>query len=80
MRPLGLGGSRKLKDILIDAKVPRREREEILVLVGGGEILWVAGRLGEGWFRRRSESAKVEPGTGEVLALELFRPGLSGKK
>lgn len=42
--PLGLGGGKKLKDFLIDRKIPRPERDRIpLVLDGGGEILWVAG-------------------------------------
>jgi len=41
-RPSGLGGSKKLKDFLIDAKMPREQRRQ-LALVEGGEILWVVG-------------------------------------
>jgi tRNA(Ile)-lysidine synthase len=36
-------GSRKISDLLIDAKVPRRERDDVLLLCGGAEVLWVAG-------------------------------------
>jgi tRNA(Ile)-lysidine synthase len=42
--PLGLGGSKKLKDFFGDRKIPRRERDKILLLVDGEDkILWVAG-------------------------------------
>lgn len=37
------GGSKKLKDFLIDKKVPQRERDYIPVLASGNEILVVAG-------------------------------------
>jgi tRNA(Ile)-lysidine synthase len=37
------GGSRKVQDLLTDAKVPRAERSRIPVLVSGSTILWVAG-------------------------------------
>lgn len=37
-RPLGLSGKKKVKDFLIDLKIPRRERSSIAVLESGGEI------------------------------------------
>ena len=37
------GGTRKLQDVLVDAKVPREVRPETPVLVAGDDILWVAG-------------------------------------
>ncbi len=40
--PLGLGGSKKLKDYFIDKKVPQRMRNEIPVLASGNKILAVA--------------------------------------
>lgn len=47
-RPVGLGGSKKLKDFFIDEKIPRSQRDQIPILVQGEEILWVVGkRLGE---------------------------------
>lgn len=49
-RPFGLGGERKLQDILVDAKVPRPERAGLPVLECAGEIAWVPGyRIAEGW-------------------------------
>ncbi|NLY88540.1 MAG: tRNA lysidine(34) synthetase TilS [Firmicutes bacterium] len=42
--PLGLGGSKKLKDYFSDRKIPRGERDRVLLLVDGRDrILWVAG-------------------------------------
>lgn len=37
------GGHRKLSDLLIDAKLPRRERAGLLVLGAGSEPLWIVG-------------------------------------
>jgi tRNA(Ile)-lysidine synthase len=43
MRPLGLGGSRTLQDLFTDRKVPRGRRDQVPVVVSGGEIAWVPG-------------------------------------
>jgi tRNA(Ile)-lysidine synthase len=37
-------GTRKLSDILIDAKVPRDKRDRVPILVSGTDIIWVFGR------------------------------------
>ena len=44
-RPLGLGGSKKLKDYFIDTGVPAARREREILLVAKGEIAWVVGRV-----------------------------------
>ena len=43
MRPLGMDGSRKLSDLLVDAKVPRRDRAATPVVRDGERIVWLAG-------------------------------------
>lgn len=43
MRPLGMGGTRKLQDVLTDAKVPRRLRPMTPVVRDGEAVVWVAG-------------------------------------
>lgn len=43
MAPYGMEGSRKLQDILVDAKVPRAERGRIPVMVCGAEVVWLPG-------------------------------------
>ncbi|HEX5069630.1 MAG TPA: tRNA lysidine(34) synthetase TilS [Vicinamibacterales bacterium] len=43
-RPLGAPGRRKLQDLLVDRKVPRRERDRVPVVVDADDrIVWVAG-------------------------------------
>jgi tRNA(Ile)-lysidine synthase len=43
LRPLGLGGEKKLQDILVDAKVPARERDGVPLVCSGHQIVWVVG-------------------------------------
>jgi tRNA(Ile)-lysidine synthase len=43
LRPLGLGGSRKVQDLFVDRKVPRAERRRIPIVEGPRGIAWVAG-------------------------------------
>jgi tRNA(Ile)-lysidine synthase len=39
-------GGKKLKEILIDRKIPRFERRRLLILARGGEVVWMMGVLG----------------------------------
>lgn len=41
--PLGASGSRRLKEVLIDARVPRHRRDSLPLLVVTGRIAWVPG-------------------------------------
>ena len=66
MSPLGLEGTKKLKDIFIDEKVARLKRGSVPLLVSNEEILWIAGL-------RRSERAKVRPNTKKTLRVEWLR-------
>jgi tRNA(Ile)-lysidine synthase len=43
LRPLGLGGEKKLQDILVDAKVPALERDGVPIISGPRGIVWVVG-------------------------------------
>ena len=43
LRPLGLGGEKKLQDILVDAKVPAAERDGVPLICGPQGIIWVVG-------------------------------------
>jgi tRNA(Ile)-lysidine synthase len=61
-QPYGMRGTKKIKDFLIDAKVPRSERDSIPLLVCGDEILWVIGYT-------TSESFKIKPDTWQYLYL-----------
>jgi tRNA(Ile)-lysidine synthase len=61
-RPWGIDGTRKLKKVLIDAKVPLRERKSLPLVVKGEEILWIPGI-------RRSRAAPVTPHTKRILEI-----------
>jgi tRNA(Ile)-lysidine synthase len=43
MRPAGGRGSRKLQDILVDARVPREERDSWPLVFAGDRLAWVPG-------------------------------------
>ena len=61
-QPYGMRGTKKIKDFLIDAKVPRCERDHIPMLVHGDEILWLIGYT-------TSERFKIQPQTRKYLHL-----------
>lgn len=66
MRPLGMTGTRKVSDMLTDAKVPRRLRPLTPVVRDGERIVWVAGV-------RVSEDHKVRPETRWAVLLRWRR-------
>jgi tRNA(Ile)-lysidine synthase len=72
LQPLGAPGSRKLKEVLIDARVPSRERPRRPVVVCGERILWVCGLV-------VAEEAKVTRGTQRFLKLNV-QPSEDGVK
>ena len=44
LKPAGAPGHRKLQDLLVDRKIPRRDRDRVPIVVDAdGRILWVAG-------------------------------------
>ncbi len=63
--PFGMRGRKTLKDLLIDAKIPRQERGRVPVLVNGDGIIWVVGY-------RTSEPFKVRPETKRRLYLNYL--------
>jgi tRNA(Ile)-lysidine synthase len=62
MRPFGMAGTRKVSDVLIDAKVPARARSTVPVVRDGERIVWVAGV-------RTSEDLRIDPGTQRTVRL-----------
>lgn len=64
--PLGMNGSKKLKDFFIDEKISKEEREKIPLVLDGDEIIWVVGY-------RISEKYKVGSSTKNVLVLEYIK-------
>ena len=74
---IGKGRHQKIQDYLVDAKVPRNLRDEILMVAVGNEILWVlphdalptAEQRAKGKF---SQNYQVTDRTKEVLLLEIL--------
>lgn len=63
-RPWGLQGTRKLKKLLIDLKIPRDLRKELPLLLQGDTILWIPGV-------RRSDAAPIHSSTRRVLEVSV---------
>lgn len=63
--PIGMKGSKKLKEYFIDEKIPVWIRDRIPVLTVDGSIVWVAGF-------RQSEKHKVTGNTKKVAKIQLF--------
>ena len=61
-QPYGMQGTKKIKDFLVDAKVPRYERDSVPLLVCGDEVLWLIGYT-------TSELFKIKPNTRQYLHL-----------
>ena len=61
-------GTRKLQDVLVDARVPREARDALPLVVVGGEIVWVPGVA-------RATGAAVGPQTRLVVRGIFERAG-----
>ena len=62
--PLGLNGSKKIKDIFIDMKIPKEKRDFIPIIEFGENIAWVVGV-------KLSDKYKVDMNTKKILKIEF---------
>ncbi len=58
------GGRKKLKDYFIDEKIPREQRDQILLVASGSHILWVVGY-------RLSWDARVTEDTEKIVKIQI---------
>jgi tRNA(Ile)-lysidine synthase len=65
IQPLGMKGTRKLKSVFIDEKIPRELRGTIPVLADAVSVLWVPGV-------RLSERVRIGKATKRVLSAEII--------
>jgi tRNA(Ile)-lysidine synthase len=72
LTPLGMGGTKKLQDLFVDAKIPRIERDTIPIICDQDGILWVVGL-------RMSERGRVAPDTKKLLRLRAVPMNRSEK-
>ena len=69
VRPLGLGGRKKVQDLFVDQKIPRKQRNLIPIVTDSkGEIVWVVGQTVGDDFR------VTDAGRG-VLTLKVMQIG-----
>jgi len=57
--PLGLKGMKKVSDFLVDSKISLSEKEKVMVLVSGDDIIWVAGYRIDNRYRITEKTGKV---------------------
>lgn len=62
--PLGMKGTKKLKEYFIDEKIPRRERNTLPLIANNNNILWVTGK-------RISEDVKLIEKSKKALIIEV---------
>lgn len=65
IRPLGMNGSKKIKDYFIDKKIPREDRDRIPLLVDDENIIWILGHS-------ISELYKVSKSTNKILKINYI--------
>ena len=58
------GGRKKIKDFFIDQKIPREERDRILLVADGSEVVWLVGY-------RLSPNYMVGEETGNILRIKI---------
>lgn len=56
LQPFGMTGTKKVSDLLTDARVPAHRRREVEVLLSGEEIVWVIGIRLDGRFCVRPDT------------------------
>ena len=67
LQPYGMKGTKKVQDILVDAKVPEHLRDAVPLLVCGEEVVWIPG------YRIASRFA-VPSKTAKSLRIEVVSP------
>ncbi|MCE5287239.1 MAG: tRNA lysidine(34) synthetase TilS [Pelosinus sp.] len=65
-QPLGLAGTKKIKDFFIDAKVTREVRAETLIFADAQEIIWLGGF-------RQAEHGKTTNATQHFLQITILQ-------
>ncbi len=64
-QPLGMSGTKKLKDFFVDEKIPRALRDSVPILMDEGNILWVIGY-------RIDDRFKITPDTRTQLTVRAI--------
>jgi tRNA(Ile)-lysidine synthase len=68
MRPAGGSGTRKLQDILVDARVPREDRDSWPLVFAGDRLAWVAGVAVDRDLQARAGQASLHVTVTRILS------------
>jgi len=63
--PFGMRGTKKLKDLFIDKKIPLESRKKVPIFLSEGEIFWIGGV-------QMAEKARIFESPGELLRLRMI--------
>ena len=66
MIPCGMTGSKKIKDIFIDLKIPKEERDTKLIIADDENIIWLEGY-------RINDKYKIRDSTKKILKITTGR-------
>ncbi len=66
IKPLGMEGTKKLQDMLVDSKIPRADRDGLQLLCCGAEVLWIQGG-------KLSRTCRLDESSRFALLLEIHR-------
>ena len=73
INPIGMKGSKKIKDIFIDMKIPREERDQVPIVEIDNNISWIVGL-------KVSDIYKIEKNTKEILKITFSKKGKNNEK
>lgn len=65
IEPMGMKGRKKIKDYLIDEKVPRAQRDEIMLIADADSVVWIE-------KKRLSERVKITSKTRNILEVRII--------
>ena len=65
IEPMGMKGRKKIKDYLIDEKVPRAQRDEIMLIADADSVVWIEKKL-------LSERVKITSKTRNILEVRII--------
>jgi len=65
-QPLGMKGRQKIKSLLINQKIPRGRRNEVMMFVDQESVIWIENI-------HLNDRVKISPKTNNILALEIIK-------
>ncbi|MEI8217226.1 MAG: tRNA lysidine(34) synthetase TilS [Eubacteriales bacterium] len=63
IKPLGMNGTKTIKDLFIDTKIPKDDRDSIMLVCLGSEVIWIIGS-------QINENFKITDKTKRAMMLE----------